>query len=73
MRGYYNRGKIVVNLGFYFPVIYWSTRSASKRRNGVKGGEGVNRYLSQLRVSPEFRVKTISLTEYKSSMPVSNT
>ena len=53
MRGYYDREKIVVDLGLAnMELSYWSVRSSIRRKgDGVKGGGfGEDRYFSQLHV-----------------------
>ena len=51
MRGYYDRAKIVVNLGCYFPChILVSSFIQLDVGDGVKGGDRGNRYFSPLQV-----------------------
>ena len=52
IRGYYDRGKIVFNLGCCSHVIYWSVHLSSKRGgNGVNGEDGGDHYFGPLQVS----------------------
>ena len=46
IHGYYDRGKIVVNLGWNMEPIYWSVPSPSRR--GGDGMKGVGRGVSLL-------------------------
>ena len=52
IRGYYNRGKIVVNLAYKHGTLYWQVRISGRwGGDGVKGVEWGYRYFSPLQVS----------------------
>ena len=54
IRGYYDRGKIVVNIT-NMDITYWSVRSSSTRGRCKEGGWG-HRYFSQVQVLLYYKI-----------------